>query len=165
MARSTTERSDRLLGRIPRASRAPPTSIDWRRPILPWALLVFLQACRVLFHSTPRRSFVERVSSRTANRRGPLSVGRHPLMGFTRDCCRDACSGTIHIIPCAQGVPGTGSIENRFARRHPCRRWPFSVFGRSAPGRSERFEAVTSVFEDVLPFRTDFLSEVSHRPV
>jgi len=107
MARSTTERSDRLLGRIPRASRAPPTSIDWRRPILPWALLVFLQACRVLFHSTPRRSFVERVSSRTANRRGPLSVGRHPLMGFARDCCRDACSGKIHIVPGAQGVPGT----------------------------------------------------------
>jgi hypothetical protein len=77
------ERSDRLLGRLPRASRAGRLWRDGCRPILPWALLVFLQACRVLFHSTPRRSFVERVSfARSAVRRGPLSVGRHPLVGL-----------------------------------------------------------------------------------
>jgi hypothetical protein len=91
-ARSTAERSDRLLGR-PTAGKPSrlvtggnATGATMYRPILPWALLVFFQACRVLFHSTPRRSFVERVSfARSAVRRGPLSVGRHPLMGFACD--------------------------------------------------------------------------------
>jgi len=101
--------------------------------------------------SSPRPSF-----------RGPPSA---------RGFCARLISGDVHSfdprrVPRAQGVPGTGTrscIEVR--RRHPCRRRPFSVFGRSAPSRSDRFQAVTSVFEDVLTFRTNFLSEVSHRPV
>jgi hypothetical protein len=85
--------------------------------------------------------------ARSAVRRGPLSVGRHPLVGFASDYR----SGDVHSfdprrVPRAQGAPGTGTrscIEVR--RRHPCRRRPFSVLERSAPSRSERFQAVASV--------------------
>jgi len=136
------------------------------RPILPWALGLlsgvsgaFSQHAGCASSGTPDRS-----SPRPSFCRPPSA------RGFPCDCCRTCLRVQLDLRSRAySGCVGLktsrdhSSLELR--RRHPCRRRPFSVLGRSAPSESERFEAVTSVIEDVLPFRTRFLSEVLHRPV
>jgi hypothetical protein len=166
-ARSTAEQSDRLLGHLPRASRAAPSLGDGTGQSCHG--LCWSSFRRVGCFFTARRGAPSSSACTCAVRSSPRPSFRGPPSA--RGFCARLISGDVHSfdprrIPRAQGVPGTGTrscIEVR--RRHPCRRRPFSVFGRSAPSRSDRFQAVTSVFEDVLTFRTNFLSEVSHRPV
>jgi len=126
----------------------------------------FSQACQMLFRSTPVRPFVERL--RTANRCGPSFLWAAIRSWVSRATDPGKCSlARSDPADCSGCVP----VRTGINRESNCggdilsRRRPFSVFGRFAPSRSERFEAVASVTEDVLPFRTRFLSEVSHRPV
>jgi hypothetical protein len=74
------------------------------------------------------RAFAHARHRTQAHRQSPqpyLSLGCHPLVGFLANCCRT----------CAR-APVFSRIE--LQRRHPCRRRPFSVFGRFAPSHSER---------------------------
>jgi len=155
-ARSTAERSDRLLGR-PTAGKpsrldsdgcAPPARPRPANPAMGFAGLLsgvsgafsqhaaaLLRRARVVcaVRSSPRPSF-----------RGPPSAH-----GF----CVRLNSGDVHSFDSrrawhAQGVSWNRQTHSRIEvrRRHPCRRRPFSVLGRPAPSRSDRFQAVTAVY-------------------
>jgi hypothetical protein len=75
------------------------------RPILPWALLVFFQACRVLFHSTPRRSFVERVYLRGPQFAAALFPWAAIRSWVLRATDQETCTRSIRTVRPAQGVP------------------------------------------------------------
>jgi hypothetical protein len=84
--RSTAERSDRLLGIC--RGQAEPTRAQicstCRRPANP--AMGFAGLLSGVSGAFSQHAGVARSSNvRTANRRGPLSVGRHPLVGFACD--------------------------------------------------------------------------------
>lgn len=98
-------------------------------PILPWAFRVFSRACRMPFQ---RHVCAPARSSARADRNSPqpyLSWAAIRSWVFRRlmqwTCAR------AHSVQSSHWV-----IEQQ--RRHPCRRRPFSVFGRFAPSHSER---------------------------
>jgi len=97
-----------------------------RTPILPWAFCWLLSG--VSDAVSAARAFAPRSSS---NRGTPPIAAAVPFAGlpsargFSGELLQDVRSGSRLL-----------SIEQQ--RRHPCRRRPFSVFGRFAPSRSKR---------------------------
>jgi hypothetical protein len=141
---------------------------DEDRPILPWALLVFFQACRVLFHSTPRRSFIERVSLRGpqfAAALFPWAAIRSWVLRAT--IVQETCTRSIHAASRALRVllePGPARVS-KFGGDIPAVAGPSAYWSDLRLVDPSDFKPSHRFVEDVLTFRTDFLSEVSHRPV
>jgi hypothetical protein len=141
---------------------------DEDRPILPWALLVFFQACRVLFHSTPRRSFIERVSLRGpqfAAALFPWAAIRSWVLRAT--IVQETCTRSIHAASRALRVllePGPARVS-KFGGDIPAVAGPSAYWSDLRLVDPSDSKPSLRFVEDVLTFRTDFLSEVSHRPV